>query len=63
MKKKLRTIVSSLAKNKNRTAAENILKNCKKYFVETLPYSTDTLISLDDAAEAVENYLNKKLKL
>jgi hypothetical protein len=39
-----------------------ILKNCERYFLENMPYSTETVISLEDAEEAIDNFLKNNIK-
>ena len=43
----------------SKTTAEDILKNCKRYFIESGYRTSDTVILLDDAVEAIYNFLEK----
>ena len=39
--------------------AEEILKNCKRYFIESGYRTSDTVILLEDAIDAIYNFLDK----
>ena len=43
----------------SKTTAEEILKNCKRYFIESGYRTSDTVILLDDAIDAIYNFLDK----
>lgn len=57
---KLDSLKESLQLEDCRKEAESILENCKRYFMEDSPGSTDTVISLSDAIEAVANHIYSK---
>ena len=43
----------------SKTTAEEILKNCKRYFIESGYRTSDTVILLEDAIDSICNFLDK----